>query len=100
PQADAPSLARGQALLTHLLQHVEAIHSTRKTINVLALQAWAYDLQGRMPEAVAVLERALVLARPGGFLRTFADVPPLIKVLQELRQRRETHLTADNKLDT
>jgi hypothetical protein len=32
------------ALLTHLLQHVEAIHSTRKTIQVLALQAWAYDL--------------------------------------------------------
>ena len=99
-QGDAPSVARGQALLTHLLQHVEAIHSTRKTINVLALQAWAYDLQGRMPEALAVLERALALARPGGFLRTFADLPPLVKVLQELRKRRKTHLTVDKKLDT
>ncbi|OLB45481.1 MAG: hypothetical protein AUH05_03165 [Ktedonobacter sp. 13_2_20CM_53_11] len=99
-QGDAPSVARGQALLTHLLQHVEAIHSTRKTINVLALQAWAYHLQGRMPEALAVLERALALARPGGFLRTFADLPPLVKVLQELRKRRKTHLTVDKKLDT
>jgi LuxR family maltose regulon positive regulatory protein len=98
-KGDEASVAQGQALLTHLLQHVEAIHSTRKTINVLALQAWAYDLQERVPEALAVLERALALARPGGFLRTFADLPPLVKVLQELRKRRKTHLTVDKKLD-
>ena len=94
------SVAHGQALLADLLQEVASVHDTRKTIQVLALQALASNLQGRMPEAVAVLERALALARPGGFLRTFADLPPLVKVLQELRKRRKTHLTVDNKLDT
>ena len=98
-QGDEASVARGQALLTHLLQHAEAIHNTRKTIQVLALQVWTYDLQGRLSEALAVLERALVLARPGGFLRTFADLPPLFTLLQELRKRRKANHAADSKLD-
>jgi len=76
-RGDGTNVARGQALLTHLLQHVEAIHSTRKTIKVLALQAWAYDVQGRGSEALALLERALVMGRPGGFIRTFAVFLPL-----------------------
>ena len=99
-KGDDVSVAHGQALLTHLLQHVEAIHSTRKTIQVLALQAWAYDLQGRETEALAVLERALALAHPGGFIRTFADLPPLAKVLHELRKRRKTRQEFDRKLET
>jgi LuxR family maltose regulon positive regulatory protein len=99
-QGDASSVARGQALLTQLLQHVEAIHNTRKTIQVLALQVLAYHLQGRVPEALAVLERALILARPAGFLRTFADLPKLATLLQELRKRRKASHAADSKLDT
>ncbi|TMD69826.1 MAG: hypothetical protein E6I97_20720, partial [Chloroflexi bacterium] len=98
-QGDEASVARGQALLTQLLQHTEAIHNIRKTIQVLALQVWTYDLQGRVPEALAVLERALVLARPGGFLRTFADLPRLATLLQELRKRRKANQAADSKLD-
>ena len=98
-RGDEASVARGQALLTQLLQHVEAIHNTHKTIQVLALQAWAYHLQGRLSEALAVLERALVLARPAGFLRTFADLPPLSTLLQELRKRRKANHAADSKLD-
>jgi LuxR family transcriptional regulator, maltose regulon positive regulatory protein len=99
-KGDEVSVAGGQALLTHLLQHVEAIHSTRKTIQVLALQAWGYDLQGRVTEALAALERALALAYPGGFIRTFADLHPLAKVLHELRKRRKTHQEVDYKVDT
>ena len=98
-RGDEVSVAHAQALLAHLLQHVEAIHSTRKTIQVLALQAWAYDLQGRVTEALEGLERALTLAHPGGFIRTFADLPPLAKVLHELRKRRKTHQEVDKKLD-
>ncbi|TMC90655.1 MAG: hypothetical protein E6J11_21195 [Chloroflexi bacterium] len=99
-QGDASSVTRGQALLSQLLQHVEAMHNTRKTIQVLALQAWAYHLQGRLSEALAVLERALVLAGPSGFIRTFADLPPLATLLQELRKRRKASHAADSKLDT
>ncbi len=98
-KGDQPSVAHGQALLSQLLQHVETIHSTRKTIQVLALQAWAYDLQGRETEALEVLERALALACPGGFIRTFADLPPLAKLLHELRKRRRTHQEVNKPLD-
>ncbi len=98
-KGDEASVARGQALLGDLLQYVEAMHSTRKTIQVLALQAWAYDLQGRETEALEVLERALALARPGGFMRTFADLPQLALLLQELRKRRKTRQAVDSKFD-
>jgi LuxR family maltose regulon positive regulatory protein len=96
---DKASVARGQALLDDLLQHVEAMHSARKKLKVLALQAWAYELQGRETEALNVLERALALARPGGFMRTFADVPQLARVLQEVRKRRKERQVVDRKLD-
>ena len=99
-KGDAISVAGGQALLTHHLHYVEAIHSTRKTIKVLALQAWAYDLQGRETEALEVLEQALALGRPGGFVRTFADLPPLAKVFQALRKRRRARHAVDKHLDT
>jgi len=93
------TIAKGQVLLTRLLQLVEAIHNTRKTIEVLALQAWAYDLQGCETEALEVLERALVLARPGGFVRSFADLTPLAKLLHELRKNRKARQEVDKKLD-
>jgi LuxR family maltose regulon positive regulatory protein len=99
-RGDEVSVAQGQALLAHLLQHVEALHITPKTIQVLALQAWAYNLQGRESEALEGLERALALARPGGFIRTFADLPPLVKVLQDLRKRRKARQQVDRKFDT
>jgi len=98
-KGDEPSVAQGQALLSHLLQHVQAMHSTRKTIQVLALQAWAYDLQGLETEALDVLEQALALGCPGGFVRTFADLPPLLKVLAELRRRRKEQQEVDEKQD-
>jgi LuxR family transcriptional regulator, maltose regulon positive regulatory protein len=98
-KGDEPSVAQGQALLSHLLHHVRAMHSTRKTIQVLALQAWAYDLQGLSTEALDVLEQALALGCPGGFVRTLADLPPLRKVLAELRKRRKEQQVVDEKRD-
>ena len=98
-KGDEVSIAEGQILLTQLLQLVKAIHNTRKTIQVLALQAWAYDLQGRETEALEVLERALALARPGGFIRTFADLAPLAKLLHELRKHRKARHEVDKNLD-
>lgn len=98
-QGDEVSVAHGQALLDDLLRHAMAIHNTRKTIQVLILQAWAYDLQGRLTEALDVLERALALGRPGGFIRVFADLPPLASVLQKLRRRRKARHEVDNKFD-
>ena len=98
-KGDEVSIAEGQVLLTQLLQLVETIHNTRKTIRVLALQAWVYDLQGREAEALDVLERALTLARPGGFMRTFSDLAPLAKLLHELRKQRKARQEVDKNLD-
>ena len=81
------------------MQHVEALHNTRKTIQVLALQAWAYERQGRVPEALAALERSLALARPGGLIRTFADLPAVARVVQELRSRRKAQRASDKNLE-
>jgi len=69
-------------------------------IEVLALQAWAYDLQNRESEALEVLERALALARPAGFMRIFADLQLLAKVLNELRKLRKSRQEVDRKMDT
>jgi LuxR family maltose regulon positive regulatory protein len=99
-KGDDMNIAKGQALLTHILQHVEAIHSTRKLIEVMALQAWANDLQHRDTEALEVLERALAMARPAGFIRTFVDLQPLAKLLQELRKRRKSGQEVDRKMDS
>ena len=98
-KGDEMSIAKGQALLTQLMQLVKAIHNTRKTIKVLALQAWAYDLQGFGAEALDMLECALTLAHPGGFIRTFADLAPLAKLLIALRKDRKTRQEVDKNLD-
>lgn len=98
-RGDESSIAQGQKLLTALLRYVESIHNTRKTILVLALQALAYDLQDCSTEALNVIERALALAYPGGFIRTFANLSPLVRLLRELRKRRKARQTIDRKLD-
>lgn len=98
-RGDAQDVADGQGMLVRLLQHVDAMHTTRKKIKLLAFQAWAYDRQGREAEAVETLERALVLAYPGGFMRTFADLPQLSRVLAELRKSRRVHRAGDGQLD-
>jgi len=98
-KGDEVSIAEGQVLLTQIVQLVETIHNTRKMIQVLALQAWVYDLQGREAEALDVLERALTLAHPGGFMRSFSDLAPLAKLLHELRKHRKARQEVDKNLD-
>jgi ATP/maltotriose-dependent transcriptional regulator MalT len=98
-RGDELSIVQGQMLLTTLLRYVESIHNTHKTIQVLALQALAYDLQNCTTRALDVLEHAIALAYPGGFIRTFANLPPLVKLLRELRKRRKSRQTIDRNLD-
>jgi LuxR family maltose regulon positive regulatory protein len=42
-------------------------------VEILALQALALQAQGNLPRALMCLERALTLAEPEGFVRTFVD---------------------------
>jgi len=85
---DTPA-SRQQAAeaLTRLYDFVTTTHNTRFTIEVLALQALLQDAQGDERAALALLERAVALAEPGGFIRLFADLGlRMAHLLDRLRQ--------------
>ena len=79
---DTPA-SREQAAeaLSRLHAFVTAIHNTRFTIEVLALEALLYHAQGNAPSALAALEQAVTLAQPGGFVRVFIDLGPNMAAL-------------------
>jgi LuxR family maltose regulon positive regulatory protein len=79
-------------LLTRLQPIVEA--GTRKTglIELLALRALALQTQAKNAESVVALERALTLAEPEGYIRTFVDEgEPLRFLISDFRLQIEKH---------
>jgi LuxR family maltose regulon positive regulatory protein len=82
-------------LLARLLQAAESSGRLGRAIEVLALQALVLQMQGDTAQALAVLERALSLAEPEGYVRTFVDMgEPMRLLLSEFRlwfgdQRRQ-----------
>ncbi len=71
-------LARGElgqvmGLLEGLLPDSEQQGAIRNLIEIHMLKALALQAQGRTPQAIAALERALTLAEPEGFVRVFVD---------------------------
>jgi LuxR family maltose regulon positive regulatory protein len=59
-----------------------------KVIEVLALQAVAFQENGNSELALTKLEQALTLAEPEGFIRTFVDEgPPMASLLYEALKR-------------
>ena len=71
-------IAQGQLdeatdLLQHLLKTAEMGGRTSKEIEILILQSLASQARGDTTRAIATLERALTLAKPGGFVRIFVD---------------------------
>lgn len=70
-----------------LHQKAKRIHSISWLIDILALQALTLDAQGKEREALDALEQAVTLARPGGWIRPFADLGPdmgrLLRLLAE-----------------
>ncbi len=93
-QAEYLALARvhialGQAdealeLLARLQQAAEATGRMGEVIEMLSLQALAFQTQGDRVQAMTALERALSLAEPEGYVRTFVDEGVPMKAL--LRQ--------------
>ncbi|MFZ6029614.1 MAG: LuxR C-terminal-related transcriptional regulator [Chloroflexota bacterium] len=60
-------------LLERLLVLAEAQKRAGSAIEILLTRALAYQAQGNQSQAVASLERALTLAEPEGYLRTFTN---------------------------
>ncbi|MFQ5401536.1 MAG: LuxR C-terminal-related transcriptional regulator, partial [Anaerolineae bacterium] len=65
-------------------QQAEAKAWVDKQLQVMVLQAVAYDAAGESEKAVERLGEALALAAPGGLLRLFVDEgPPMAALLRE-----------------
>jgi LuxR family maltose regulon positive regulatory protein len=82
-------IANGQlqeaiGLLDHLLAAAEAGGRIDKVIEVKILQALTFQAGGETDRALPVLEGALALAEPEGFIRIFVDEgPPMARLLIE-----------------
>jgi len=66
-------IREAQGLLERLLQSAEAGGRIGNVIEILVLQALAYQAQGNFASAAVPLEHALNLAEPEGYIRIFAD---------------------------
>jgi LuxR family maltose regulon positive regulatory protein len=71
-----------------LLRVTETAGWTALAIEILALQAIAYQMQDDTNRAMATLERALALAEPGGFVRVFLGLDdPMAQLLRQAAGR-------------
>jgi LuxR family maltose regulon positive regulatory protein len=75
-------------LLQRLLEAAEAGGRTTRVIEILMLQALAFQAGGDTVRAMDTLERALSLAEPGGYVRIFVDEgPPMARLLYGVAAR-------------
>jgi LuxR family transcriptional regulator, maltose regulon positive regulatory protein len=82
-------LDKAVVLLERLLEATEAGGRTGRVIEILALQALAYQAQGEADQAISSLEQALALAEPEGYVRRFLDEGgPMIELLAAVSGRR------------
>jgi LuxR family maltose regulon positive regulatory protein len=89
-------------LLGRLLEVAEATGSTGSAIEILAVEALAGAAQGDEAQAMSALARALSLAEPEGYVRTFVDEgEPMAALLSKfLRARRAERLPSSRDAST
>jgi len=86
------SLRRATDLLSQLQEYLTYTHNTRFLIETLALQSLLDQELGNTSAALTVLEKALRLAQPGGFIRIFVDLGPQMgQALTQLKGDRDLH---------
>jgi len=75
-------------LLQQLFEAAQTGGRISKGIEILILQSLVYQAGDDTDQAVIVLEKALRLAKPGGFIRVFVDEgPPMARLLYEALSR-------------
>ncbi len=78
-------------LLERLLKAAEEGKRERSVIEILVLQALAFDALGDFTAALQPLRRALILAEPEGYCQLFLDEgPPLAHLLYQLLPQGDT----------
>ena len=88
---EAGSLDGATRLLERLLQAAENGGRMGSAIQILVLQALAFQAQDNLPHALAPLERALTLAEPEGYVRIFLDEGEAMRSLIEKQSRNRDH---------
>jgi len=82
-----PDLGPLLEYLEHQLQVAEASAWVEREIELLILQALANQVLDNTVEALADLQRALVIAEPGGYVRLFVDEGmPMRRLLASLKE--------------
>jgi LuxR family maltose regulon positive regulatory protein len=77
------------ALLDKLLYHAELVKRMGNLIEILILQATAWQAQNRLDQAVAFLEKALALAEEEGFIQVFLEEGPAMEILLSEAVKRD-----------
>jgi LuxR family maltose regulon positive regulatory protein len=86
--SDAQELQDAHIILDRILELAKPAGFVSQIIEALALQAIAYEAQGKRDKALTSLEEALSLAEPEGFVRTFIDEGlPMARLLYEASSR-------------
>jgi LuxR family maltose regulon positive regulatory protein len=76
------------SLLERLARSAETGGRNGRLIEILVLQAMALHAQNRVTRALTVLEKALSLAEPEGYVRVFVDEgPPMVALLRQAASR-------------
>jgi LuxR family maltose regulon positive regulatory protein len=74
--------------LEQLKKYAESTHNTVVLIKVLTLGSLLRAAEGDEPAALALLEKVIALAQPGGFVRLFLDLgPPMARLLHLLSRQ-------------
>ncbi|MEM7111753.1 MAG: LuxR C-terminal-related transcriptional regulator [Chloroflexota bacterium] len=90
-QQTESTLATMLGLLKRLLNAAETGRRQGRVIELLLLQALAYEAQGKTAVAQQSLTRALVLAEPENYVRLFVDEgQPLARLLQAVKPNKTT----------
>jgi len=85
-QSTPASQAKASELLNRLQAYLAANHNTRFQIEAMALQAMLDEARGNQTAALDMLEQALSMAQPGGFIRLFIDLgPQMERLIMELK---------------
>jgi LuxR family maltose regulon positive regulatory protein len=88
-EATPAALATALQISEACLGHASTMHNVHLTVRVTLLHALTLDALRRTADAASALERALPLAEPGGFMRTFLDLgAPLAGLLRTFSAAR------------
>jgi LuxR family maltose regulon positive regulatory protein len=82
-QGSPAGLQEARERLRELAGQAESRHNTCHLIELSILQAVVCEKQGKAKEALRFLERAVTLARPGGFVFLFWELGPVMAGMLE-----------------